>query len=41
MLYPTVELLALHDEVVVPEPDDAALGGDGSRGVDVVTGCHL
>ena len=35
-----VELLALHDEVAVPGPDDAALGGDGAGGVDVIPSHH-
>ena len=37
---PLIELLALHHEVAVPRLDDAALGGDGPGGVDVVPGHH-
>ena len=37
---PLVELLALEHEVAVPLPDDAALGGDGPGGVDIVPSHH-
>ena len=37
---PSVELLALEAQEVLPGVDDATLDGDGPRCVDVVTGDH-
>lgn len=37
---PSVELLALKAQEVLPGVDDATLDGDGPRCVDVVTGDH-
>ena len=38
--HPLVELFALYDEEAVPGADDAALGGDGPGGVDIVPSHH-